>query len=173
MPQSAYSAQSGSGDAEDWATSVASTGVRKRSEVTVVAGQEGDRVLVTVCGELDLQTEQVVGRALRSALAESALGIDLDFSGVDFCDCSTLNVLLGVRQQALKESKTVVLRTAGPMVGRVLDLTDTRSLFTAPDFPVAELVNTVRGDPLPERLQKQLSTAVATLGDRAAAPDDV
>ncbi|WP_037681535.1 anti-sigma factor antagonist [Streptomyces cellulosae] len=286
MPQSAYSAQPGSGDTDGWAGSVDGTGVRKPSEVTVVAARQGDRVLVTVSGELDLQTEEVVRRALRSALAESARGIDLDLSGVGFCDCSTLNVLLGVRQQALKEAKTVLLRATGRVVERVLDLTDTRSLFTDAEVTVSEftdtgvtdtggtdsavtdpeadesgdrpgepepercastddgegeqdrhpegdsaqdpriemaqlrramqtrptidlargilmasfrlspedawttlvrtsqntntkmhhlaqdLVNTVRGDPLPEGVQKQLSAAVATLREPAAAPDD-
>ncbi len=131
MPQSAYSAQPGSGDADGWAGSVGGIGVRKPSEVTAVAARQGDRVLVTVSGELDLQTEEVVRRALRSALAESVRGIDLDLSGVVFCDCSTLNVLLSVRQQALQEAKTVLLRATSRVVERVLDLTDTRSLFTA------------------------------------------
>ncbi|MFI6931938.1 anti-sigma factor antagonist [Streptomyces sp. NPDC050287] len=142
MPQSAYSAQPGSGDAEGWAGSFAGTGVRKPSEVTVVAGHEGDRVLVSVSGELDLQTEEVVRRALFSALAESARGIDLDLSGVGFCDCSTLNVLLSVRQQALKEDKTVLLRATGRVVERVLDLTDTRSLFTDTDVMDTEFSDT-------------------------------
>ncbi|MFI5675430.1 ANTAR domain-containing protein [Streptomyces cellulosae] len=142
MPQSAYSAQPGSGDADGWAGPVDGIGVRKPSEVTVVAARQGDRVLVTVSGELDLQTEEVVRRALRSALAESVRGIDLDLSGVGFCDCSTLNVLLSVRQQALKEAKTVLLRATGRVIERVLDLTDTRSLFTDTEVTVSELTDT-------------------------------
>jgi anti-anti-sigma factor len=98
-------------------------------------------VLVTVSGELDLQTEEVVRRALRSALAESVRGIDLDLSEVRFCDCSTLNVLLSVRQQALKEAKTVLLRATGRVIERVLDLTDTRSLFTDAEFTDAEFTD--------------------------------
>ncbi|MGW0333175.1 anti-sigma factor antagonist [Streptomyces sp. NPDC003011] len=99
--------------------------------MSVIATRHGDRVAVTVRGELDLQAEQQVRRALRSALAESDQGLELDLSGVEFCDCSTLNVLLGIRQQALGESKSVTLRATSPVVDRVLELTDTRSLFTA------------------------------------------
>lgn len=133
MPQSAHSAHSGPGGGDASTGSVDRTGAPQASEVTALVDQEGDRMVVTVWGELGLQTEAWLRHALRSALADSTGGIDLDLSGVEFCDCSTLNVLLGIRQQALEESKTVTLRAAGPVVERVLDLTDARSLFTASD----------------------------------------
>ncbi|MER5211820.1 ANTAR domain-containing protein [Streptomyces sp. NPDC002838] len=233
MPQSAYSAHSGSGGGDPSAGSVDRSGAPRASEVTALVDQEGDRMVVTVWGELGLQAEPWLRHALRSALADSTRGIDLDLSGVEFFDCATLNVLLGIRQQALEESKTVTLRAAGPAVERVLDLTDARSLFTAsgaddpeqrpdprielvqlrramqtrPTIDLArgilmasfglspedawttlvrtsqntnikvhhlarDLVNTVRGDALPEPVQKQLAAAVATLTHPTATPDD-
>ncbi|PAZ11785.1 antitermination regulator [Streptomyces sp. SA15] len=233
MPQSAYSAHSGSGDGDRCAGPVDRSGAPGASEVTALVDQEGDRMVVTVWGELGLQAEPWLRHTLRSALADSTRGIDLDLSGVEFFDCSTLNVLLGIRQQALDESKTVTLRAAGPVVERVLDLTDARSLFTAADADdpgqrpdprielvqlrramqtrptidlargilmasfglspedawttlvrtsqntnikvhhlARDLVNTVRGDALPEPVQMQLAAAVATLTHPAAAPDD-
>jgi anti-anti-sigma factor len=133
MPQSAYSARPGSEDADACAGPVGRTGAHRSTDMSVKATRHGDRVALTVCGELDLRAEEPLRRALRSALAESARGVELDLSGVEFCDCSTLNVLLCIRQQALSEAKYVTLGATSPVVDRVLELTDTRSLFTAPD----------------------------------------
>ncbi|OIJ93649.1 hypothetical protein BIV24_11805 [Streptomyces colonosanans] len=80
-------------------------------------------------GELDIGTEQVLRDALHNALRCSASGVDLDLAGVDFCDCSGLNVLLCVRRRALREAKTLVLTATGPAVERLLSLTGTRCLF--------------------------------------------
>ena len=93
----------------------------------------GARVAVTIAGEIDLDTEQMLHRALRNALAESLSGLDLDLSGVEFCDCSGLNTLLRVRRRALRDAKTVVIRAADPAVERLLAITETSSLFTPTD----------------------------------------
>jgi anti-anti-sigma factor len=89
----------------------------------------GTRTVVTVSGEIDIDTEQTLQRALRLALARSTEGVDLDLAGVGFCDCSGLNVLLRVRRIALADGKTLRVRTAGPWVERLFALTDTSSLF--------------------------------------------
>lgn len=93
----------------------------------------GDRVTVVVRGELDLEGAPALECALREALGRSIHGIDLDLSGVEFCDCSALNIMLGMRHRALHEGKTVILRSAGPMVERLLGLTGTLSLFAPAD----------------------------------------
>ncbi|MFJ9376158.1 ANTAR domain-containing protein [Streptomyces sp. NPDC101455] len=91
----------------------------------------GTRTVVTVSGEIDIDTEQTLQRALRLALARSPEGVDLDLAGVGFCDCSGLNVLLRARRIALADCKTLRVRAAGPWVGRLFALTDTSSLFTS------------------------------------------
>ncbi|MEU8980805.1 ANTAR domain-containing protein [Streptomyces sp. NPDC058246] len=88
-----------------------------------------DRVLVVISGDLDIDTEQMLQRTLREAVAHSVSGVDLDLTGVEFCDCSGLNVLLCIRRRALEDGKSVALRAAGAPVMRLLDLTHTRSLF--------------------------------------------
>lgn len=87
------------------------------------------RTVVAVAGELDIDTEQALQHCLREALAQSVHGLDLDFAGVDFCDCSGLNVLLYIRRLALSEAKTVRIQTAGIAVERLLTLTRTWPLF--------------------------------------------
>jgi anti-anti-sigma factor len=109
--------------------------------LTVETHDHRDRVTVVVAGELDIDTEEALQNALRDALRRSVSGIDLDLSGVIFCDCSGLNVLLAVRRRALEDAKTVVLGATGPAVDRLLSLTGTRSLFG----PVGNAISAVNG----------------------------
>ncbi|QJT05959.1 ANTAR domain-containing protein [Streptomyces asoensis] len=93
---------------------------------------DGDRVVVEIRGELDLDSADRLAQALRAALGVSVGGVDLELGGVEFCDCSALNVLIALHEQSLKQGKTVALRTVGPAVERLLTLTGTRMLFDAP-----------------------------------------
>ncbi|QIJ66198.1 anti-sigma factor antagonist [Streptomyces sp. JB150] len=102
--------------------------------LTIGTEPDGGRAHVTVAGELGLDVGEELRGALRAALANADEGIDLDLSGVSFCDCAGLNVLLAVREQALAEGKTLTLARVSPIVERLLSLTGTRSLFT----PAAE-----------------------------------
>ncbi|MGW2913457.1 ANTAR domain-containing protein [Streptomyces asoensis] len=99
---------------------------------------DGDRVVVAVRGELDLDASERLGHALGAALGAAVRGVDLELDGVGFCDCSTLNVLLEMRRRGLEQDKTVVLRTVGPAVARLLALTGTGTLFDAPDPGAAD-----------------------------------
>ncbi|MEV6500822.1 anti-sigma factor antagonist [Streptomyces prunicolor] len=101
----------------------------------------GTRTVVTVSGEIDIDTEQTLQQALRLALARSPAGVDLDLTGVGFCDCSGLNVLLRVRRIALADGKTLGVRSLSPWVERLFALTDTSSLFTHTRVPVNGVVN--------------------------------
>ncbi|MGV9451699.1 ANTAR domain-containing protein [Streptomyces sp. NPDC003635] len=89
----------------------------------------GDRVTVVVRGELDLEVAPDLERALREAMGRSVHGVDLDLSGVEFWDCAALNILLGLRQRALREGKTLLVRSVGPVAERLFTLTNTFSLF--------------------------------------------
>ncbi|MFE9764079.1 ANTAR domain-containing protein [Streptomyces sp. NPDC005808] len=102
---------------------------------------DGDRPIVAVSGEIDIETEQILQRALRLALARSSVGVDLDLTGVGFCDCSGLNVLLRVRRLALADGKTLGVRALSPWVGRLLALTGTSALFTQVRGPVNGVVH--------------------------------
>ncbi|MEV5353634.1 STAS domain-containing protein [Streptomyces sp. NPDC052693] len=88
----------------------------------------GDRMNVTVRGELDLGSRRLLPE-LHDALALSGSGVDLRLDAVGFCDCSGLGVLLDLRTRALDQGRTVTVRSCGAAVGRLLDLTDTRKLF--------------------------------------------
>jgi anti-anti-sigma factor len=88
-----------------------------------------------VSGAIDIVTEQALHNGLRQALARSDRGIDLDLSGVDFCDCSGLNVLLRLRKHALEQGKHLTVQAAGAAVLRLFSITDTLRLFTVDGHP--------------------------------------
>ncbi|MFJ8137819.1 anti-sigma factor antagonist [Streptomyces sp. NPDC096013] len=122
----------------------------------IVTRPAGTRTVVVVSGELDIDTEQTLRRALRLALARSSEGVDLDLTGVGFCDCSGLNVLLRVRRIALTDGKTLRIRAAAPGVERLLALTDTSSLFTDAPTPVDGVVHDGhRHSPAPHGLMEE------------------
>lgn len=89
---------------------------------------DGDRMTVTVWGELDLGSRRLLPE-LYDMLTLSGTGIDLRLDAVGFCDCSGLNALLDLRTRAVDEGKTVTVRSCGIAVERVLDLTGMRELF--------------------------------------------
>ncbi|MFI0537492.1 STAS domain-containing protein [Streptomyces sp. WSLK1-3] len=119
MPESAHTAQS-----------LATLEARPRCLATIRTQVAGERTVVTCRGELDTGAH-VLRPELYAALDRSVTGLDLDLGEVAFCDCGGLNVLLDLRREALDQGKTVTVRTCGPTVGRLLDLTGARELFAS------------------------------------------
>ncbi|MFI6564144.1 ANTAR domain-containing protein [Streptomyces sp. NPDC050534] len=98
--------------------------------VTFSVGTVGDRLVVVVCGELDLESNLILQQTLGEALARTTGGLELDLSGVGFCDCSALNVLLHMHHRAHTTAKSFIVRATSPAVHRLLTLTGTLPLFT-------------------------------------------
>ncbi|MFJ5727464.1 ANTAR domain-containing protein [Streptomyces paradoxus] len=90
---------------------------------------DGDRMTVSMWGELDLGSRRLLPE-LYDMLTLSSGGVDLRLDAVGFCDCSGLNTLLDLRTRAVDEGKTVTISSCGVAVERLLDLTGTRELFT-------------------------------------------
>lgn len=108
---------------------------------------DGDRMTVTVWGELDLGSRRLLPD-LHDILTLSGSGLDLRLDAVGFCDCSGLNMLLDLRLRALDQGKTVTVRSSGRAVERLLDLTGTREVFAAPD-PHQDAVHPPADEPGP------------------------
>ncbi|WP_435279646.1 STAS domain-containing protein [Streptomyces sp. 1222.5] len=90
-------------------------------------------------GELDIVSGDQIRAQLYDALATSTSGIELDLSGLGFCDCAGLSVLLELRHRALTQGKTVAIRAADPTFDRLLHLIGAHELFprTQPRCPQA------------------------------------
>ncbi|MEU9266116.1 anti-sigma factor antagonist [Streptomyces sp. NPDC048251] len=132
MSEPARGVNTGGGDACAGAEVNGARPVHRGPAPRIGVRPDGDRVVVAVRGELDLDSAEQLAHTLRAALGAAVGGVDLELGGVDFCDCSALNVLIGLHEQSLKQGKTVALRTVGPAVDRLLTLTGTRMLFDAP-----------------------------------------
>lgn len=157
MQDTALSAQFESGYEPVCAASVIAARGRPSASLKIEAHQVGARTAVVIAGEIDLDGEQLLKQELRRALAGSVTGVDLDLSGVEFCDCSGLNVLLRLRRRALKDAKTVVVQAAGPVVERLLALTETSSLFAPTYAPTGEAARSAAlpdQDARPDRKQR-------------------
>ncbi|MEU7426358.1 STAS domain-containing protein [Streptomyces sp. NPDC040750] len=102
------------------------------SLATATYEADGGRVRVTVRGELDLESHRSLRAGMLEALSDSVHGLDLDLSGLDFCDCAGLSILMDLRRRALGQNKTVVIRGASPAVDLLLTILRARELFTPP-----------------------------------------
>ncbi|MEU3888271.1 ANTAR domain-containing protein [Streptomyces sp. NPDC029041] len=91
----------------------------------------GDRMTVTMWGELDLGSRRLLPE-LYDMLALSGGGMDLRLDAVGFCDCAGLNALLDLHARAVEQGKSVTVRSCGVAVERVLDLTGTREMLMGP-----------------------------------------
>ncbi|MFE6093382.1 ANTAR domain-containing protein [Streptomyces massasporeus] len=128
MPEPAYSARSQTQeDAVLTATDSAPAAIPPCT-ATMDVIPDGDRMTVTLWGELDLGSRRLLPE-LYDMLTLSGTGLDLRLDAVGFCDCSGLNTLLDLRTRAADEGKTVTVRSCGIAVERLLDLTGTRELF--------------------------------------------
>ncbi|WP_078841531.1 ANTAR domain-containing protein [Streptomyces acidiscabies] len=91
--------------------------------------RDGDRVVVTVGGELCLDDSALLERTLRAALREPARRVELDLGALEFWDCSALNVLLEIRRYAVAAGKSLAVTAASPVAERLLALTGTCPLL--------------------------------------------
>ncbi|WP_329279459.1 STAS domain-containing protein [Streptomyces sp. NBC_00691] len=99
---------------------------RLRVEVRTVDGNE---VLAPV-GELDHYTAELLRSPLDRALDEGRSRLVVDCSGLEFCDSTGLNVLLGARLRADAAGGGVHLVGMRPAVARVFHITGAEAVFT-------------------------------------------
>ncbi len=99
--------------------------------LTIDADADRHHTVVTASGEIDFGNSPALGQILQEALDHSADGVEVDLAGIEFCDCSGLNVLLHVRRRAREAAKTLTVRVSSPAVQRLLELTGTVDELTA------------------------------------------
>ncbi|WP_327732771.1 STAS domain-containing protein [Streptomyces nojiriensis] len=99
-------------------------------EVGVTPGPLPWTVQVVVSGEIDFDNATFLREALLAALVSHRATLFVDLGRVTFCDCAGLNTLLTARHVALQAGRSLRITAEGRRVGRLLNLTDTRSLLT-------------------------------------------
>ncbi|MFD3581711.1 STAS domain-containing protein [Streptomyces sp. NPDC058683] len=92
-------------------------------QLTVYRHDRRNRALITLAGEIDLESAPLVRRALAQCLSDGIRIIDIDLTPVTFCDCSGLNTFLHAAQKSTEAGGTLRLHHPPPTLGLILDLT--------------------------------------------------
>lgn len=95
--------------------------------VTVESPADG-RAVLTVRGELDLASAEILRQPLVEALSTYSLVV-LEMSGCPFLDSSGLRALLAGARRAEEAGSALRLCGAGPEVARVIELTAVQSVL--------------------------------------------
>ncbi|MGW6395627.1 STAS domain-containing protein [Streptomyces sp. NPDC055103] len=103
-----------------------------RLRVEVRAVDAASELLVPT-GELDHHTAELLRTPLDAALDAGRSRLVVDCSGLDFCDSTGLNVLLGARLRADAAGGGVHLVAMRPAVARVFRITGAEAVFTLHD----------------------------------------
>ena len=113
-----------------WASNV------REVELKVTCRQQGEYVVMSVQGEIDLYTVPRLQRELAGVLAAGGpVRLVVDLSRVDFCDSTGVNVLLAAHRQARDTGGDLELAAPRPAVRKILQVTGLEAVFTVPDRP--------------------------------------
>lgn len=67
--------------------------------LTVRRHDDKNRALITLAGEIDLETVPLVRASLEQCLRDGIRTVDVDLTSLTFCDCSALNAFLHASQR--------------------------------------------------------------------------
>ncbi len=93
----------------------------------------GSRAHVAVSGDIDLASVATLRAALDGELDGSTGDVDVDASGITFCDSVGLGALLTARRDLEAAGRTLRLVEPAPCLVRLLQLTATIELFEIAD----------------------------------------
>ena len=93
----------------------------------------GDRAVVTVAGEVDLETASQLGEHALDALRDVCPHLLLDLTGVTFMDSTGLKVLLSIQRRADLAGGSFAIAGAARPVRKILTLTGLDQTFTLYD----------------------------------------
>jgi anti-sigma B factor antagonist len=92
------------------------------SRLTIYRHDRRKRALITLAGEIDLESAPLVSAALARCLSDGIRIVDVDLTPVTFCDCSGLNTFLYAAQQTREADGILRLHNPPRSLGRILDL---------------------------------------------------
>jgi anti-sigma B factor antagonist len=95
--------------------------------------RNGDSVRLAVTGEIDLGNRESFISAAIAALAESSSVLEIDLSGVTFCDSSGLSGFLAIHRIAENERKRMTLTSPHGQLQRTLEVAGLLDRLTGQD----------------------------------------
>jgi anti-sigma B factor antagonist len=102
-------------------------------QLIVASRTEGESLVLSLQGELDLTSAPSFEREIGEAEASNPARIVIDLGQLDFMDSTGLRALLQARERAKAGDKQLALRPGPRQVMRVLELTKTIDVFTFED----------------------------------------
>ena len=87
--------------------------------------------LLTLAGEIDLSSAPVLREHLARCIHEGALTVDIDLTGVTFCDCAGLGIMIDARRRLAGGGGVLRLHHPRPAVARLLVATGTAGRLLA------------------------------------------
>lgn len=104
-------------------------GGTSRGRLSVGVRHQGACAVLSPEGELDHDTAELLSEPLERCVQEGYSRLVVDCSGLEFCDSTGLNVLLGARLQAEAAGGGVHLAGMTPVVARVFEITGAEAVF--------------------------------------------
>jgi len=96
---------------------------------------EGDAVIITVRGDVDLATAPALQAECERAVDADTAIVRLDLSGLTFLDSSGISVLVKTHQDLEESGGTLVLHRLDDRTRRVLDVAGLADFFERSDQP--------------------------------------
>jgi anti-sigma B factor antagonist len=110
----------------------------RQVELRVSSRSQGDHIVLSLAGEIDLYTAPRLQSELAAVLTGSGpVQIVVDMSGVDFCDSTGMNVLLAAHRHAREGGGDLSLAAPRVAVRKILQVTGLEAVFTVHDDPAA------------------------------------
>ncbi|WP_331461993.1 STAS domain-containing protein [Streptomyces sp. KMM 9044] len=97
-------------------------GVMTLPRLNVHRHDRGTRALITLSGEIDLESAPLARTSLEGCLRDGIRTIDVDLASVTFCDCSGLNAFLHAARQTTVAGGTFQLHHPPTTLTRIIDL---------------------------------------------------
>jgi anti-anti-sigma factor len=117
--------------------------------LTVLAEHVTESVVVlTAAGEIDRDSQSVLGEAAEDALDRGADRIVIDLAEVSFCDSGGLSLFVRLHRQAAGRGGFLRLAAAQPTVRRVLEVTNLDRLLAL--YPTVEQALRAADQPGPD-----------------------
>lgn len=102
------------------------------SEILSIHRADTDNgALLTLAGEIDLSSAPVLRDCLARCIHEGARAVDVDLTGVTFCDCAGLGIMVEARRRLAEGGGVLRLHHPRPAVARLLVATGTAGRLLA------------------------------------------
>jgi len=90
---------------------------------------DGDEAVLTVAGELDLDSAPRLRRRLQETMAAGRVHMVVDLAALSFIDSTGISVLVEVHKDACRRGGGLVVRSPSPAVRRLLEVTGLLAMF--------------------------------------------